>query len=94
MTETVVNLGDEVTDPITGFKGTAVAITLWMYGCRRVVIQPKGVDKEGKVFADMAFDEPQLKVTKRANVPAKVQKLRTATGGPRPNVHGRAELKK
>lgn len=94
MSETVVNLGDQVTDPVTGFKGTAVAVTTWMYGCRRITIQPKGVDKEGKVFPDMAFDEPQLTVTKRANVPVKVQKLRQVTGGPRPNVGARAEIKK
>lgn len=84
MTEVVAELGDQVSDPITGFKGTAVAITIWMFGCRRVTIQPKGLNKDGDVFDCQSFDEPGLKITKRANVPAKIQKLRRVNGGPRP----------
>ena len=92
MDETVVDFGDQVTDPLTGFKGTVVAITQWMYGCRRITIRPKGLDKAGKTIESISVDEPGLKVTKRANVPAAVKKRRAATGGPRPEVH-RAEIK-
>jgi len=46
------------------------------------------------MFDVQAFDEPQLKVTKRANTPVKVVKLREANGGPRPNVGKRAEIKR
>ncbi len=92
MDKTIVEFGDQVTDPLTGFKGTVVAITQWMYGCRRITIQPKGLDKDGKTIEALAFDEPGLKVTKRANVPAVVKERRAATGGPRPEVH-RAEIK-
>lgn len=94
MTKTVVELGDKVRDPITGFKGTAVAVTQWLFGCRRISIQPEGLDKDGDMFAVQAFDEPQLKVTKRANTPAKVVALRRAEGGPRPNVGQKAEIKR
>ena len=92
MTETTVELGDRVSDPITGFKGTAIAITQWMYGCRRITIQPTGVNKDGEIFGSEAFDEPSLKVTKRANTPAAVKKSRATNGGPRPEVR-RAEIK-
>lgn len=84
MKETKVNFGDQVSDPITGFKGIVVAITQWMYGCRRITVQPKGLGKEGKVLDCHEFDEPSLKVIKAANVPTKVARKRAETGGPRP----------
>ncbi len=84
MSETTVDFGDQVIDPITGFKGTVIAITQWMYGCRRVTLQPKGLNKDGETFEAQQFDEPQLKVTKAANTSASVKKRRAATGGPRP----------
>ena len=92
MDNTIVDFGDQVTDPCTGFKGTVVAITQWLYGCRRITIQPKGLDQDGKTIEALTFDEPGLKVTKRANVPVAVKKRRAATGGPRPEVR-RAEIK-
>ena len=84
MKETTVDFGDQVTDPMTGFKGTVIAITQWMYGCRRVTIQPKGLNKDGEIFEAQQFDEPQLKVTKAAKTPPAVRKKRAKTGGPRP----------
>lgn len=63
-----VELGDQVRDPITGFKGTAIARTSWLHGCVRILVQPKG-NKEGtKVEEAQNFDEPQLEVTKRARL--------------------------
>jgi len=88
-TETKVDFGDQVTDPMTGFKGTVIAITQWMYGCRRVTVQPKGIDKDGKLFDTAQFDEPQLKITKAAKTPVAVKKKRAATGGPRPEIKQR-----
>lgn len=84
--ETVVNLGDIAQDPVTGFKGTAICITVWQFGCRRITLQPKGLDKDGKVYESDSFDEPSLKIIKRANVTKAVQKKRRATGGPRPTI--------
>ena len=92
MTETKVDFGDKVIDSITGFKGTVVAITQWLYGCRRITVQPSGINKDGFIFDTQAFDEPSLKVTKRANTPVAVKKLRAVNGGPRPEVR-RAAIK-
>jgi len=61
-----VNLGDEVLDPISGYKGTALGITMWLYGCERITVQMKGTDSEGNLYPTQSFDEPQLKVTKKA----------------------------
>lgn len=92
MSETVVDFGDKVTDSVTGFKGTVVAITQWLYGCRRITVQPHGLNKDGEIFDTQAFDEPSLKVTKRANTPVAVKKLRAVKGGPRPEI-SRPEIK-
>ncbi len=94
MKEVVVDIGDQVVDPVTGFKGTVVALTTWMFGCRRITVQPKGVDREGKIFDSCAFDEPGLKITKHANVPATVKKKRLNKGGPRPNVGQRQVIER
>lgn len=73
---TKVNLGDEVKDKVTGFKGIVVAITEWLYGCRRVTVQPPA-GKDGKVPEGMSFDEPSVDVIKTA----KVQSASQHTGG-------------
>jgi len=94
MTETTVDFGDQVSDPMTGFKGTVVAITQWMYGCRRITVQPKGINNDGEIYDVCQFDEPQLKVTKAAKTSAAVKKKRAATGGPRPQERRREITKR
>jgi hypothetical protein len=70
-----IELGDRVKDKISGLKGIAVAITQWLYGCRRVTIQPEEL-KDGKPVDNFTADEPQLDVVKKGvlglNVMAKV----------------------
>lgn len=74
-----IKLGDEVQDTITGFKGIAVARTTWIAGCDRINVQPKGVDKDGKLFETCSFDEPLLKILKHK----KIKEGDHSTGGPR-----------
>ena len=45
--ETKVTFGKLYTDKSSGFKGVAVAISKWQFGCIRVALQPK-VGKDGK----------------------------------------------
>lgn len=71
-----VNLGDEVQDIVTGFKGIAIARTEWLYGCARITIQPP-VGKDGKVSDNCTFDEPAIKVLKSG----KVKPASNNTGG-------------
>ncbi len=66
----MINLGDKVKDTVTGFMGIAVGITRWLHGCNRVIVQPEGLTKEGKIFENQSFDEPQLKVLKAKTVKA------------------------
>lgn len=76
-----VQLGQECKDVVTGFKGTVVAITEWLNGCRRVTLQPK-IGKDGKIPDNHTFDEPQLEVSGPGV--AKTIKRNTETGGPLP----------
>ena len=75
-----IELGDEVVDQVTGFKGIAVARTVWLSGCIRITIQPKGVDKDGKTFNTEGFDQEQLKVLKKNVIAARPP----LTNGPMP----------
>ena len=63
-----VNLGDKVKDSVTGFTGIAIGRTTWLHGCDRITVQPEGVSKDGKVFENNSFDEPQLIVLKTKKI--------------------------
>lgn len=74
-----INVGDTAKDTITGFEGVVVARTEWLNGCARLTIQPRGLDKDGKVMDSNTFDEAQLQL-----VAAKNHEAKRDTGGPRP----------
>lgn len=61
----MAKLGDVVKDRITGYKGTVVAKTLWLYGCIRVGVQSKRM-KDGKPVEAQWFDEGQVDVLSKA----------------------------
>ena len=75
-----IELGDEVKHRYTGFKGTATAYTDYISGCRRITITPK-VKKDGTLGDSMAFDEPEIDITKKKRV-----KRQNETGGFQPSV--------
>jgi hypothetical protein len=58
-------LGDTVRDVYTGFQGTALARTDWLYGCTRILVEPTKLTKEGAVAANVEFDEQRLVGVKR-----------------------------
>jgi len=57
----MINLGDEVIDTVSGFKGVAISSHHYLNGCTIITIQPK-ISKDGKLPEAQAFDEPQLKI--------------------------------
>ena len=82
---TTIKLGDKVKDVYSGFEGTAVARTVWLYGCSRITIAPDKVGKDGKVMDSYTFDEPQVKVVKaRKPVDTTARKTTRKLGGPKP----------
>lgn len=80
-TDFKIELGSEVVDKVTGFKGVVIGRTEWHYGCKRYTVQPKGTNKDGKMFEAASFDEDALKVTKK---PTSKKTTVKKTGGPQP----------
>lgn len=62
-----VKLGDLVRDTITDLEGIVVAITDWIYGCRRISVQPKTL-KDGRPVDNVCFDVDQLEILEAAAV--------------------------
>ena len=52
-----VKLGQIVRDRLTGYEGTVIAITNWLYGCTRITVQAEEL-KDGKPVDSHTFDEP------------------------------------
>ena len=84
-----IELGDIARDRLTGFEGVVVASTEWLYGCRRLTIQPQTL-KDGKPLDTATFDEPQVELVGEKferyadeNATAPANKAATS-GGPRP----------
>ena len=59
-TENLIKLGDKVKDRVSGFEGIAVGVYTYLYGCRRIGVQPCTLKEDGSVKALHAFDEHQL----------------------------------
>ena len=81
-TEQAVQLGDQVKDTITGLKGIVIGLCDYLYGCRRLVIQPS-IDKDGQYVESIWVDEPQVKVLRRAVVQASASQRKDRPAGPR-----------
>lgn len=55
-------MGQKAECLVTGFAGTIISITQYLYGVRRIGIQPP-IDKDGKVPESHDIDESQVKIT-------------------------------
>lgn len=87
----IIQLGDNVRDTITGFKGRVVGITDWLYQCRRLGLQASNLDKDGQPLSLQWFDELQCE-TIEAN--GGKSKDMDAKGGPMPIATRNKEPKK
>jgi hypothetical protein len=83
--ESTIKLGQEVLDPVSGYKGTVIGACEFINGCRRFGVQakydPKALIKDS--LTSIWFNEFQLKVTK--DIPKEeTKKLETSQkkGGP------------
>jgi hypothetical protein len=57
-----IELGSKVEDIITGLEGIAICRLVYLNGCERYEVQPRGVTKDGVVKESKWFDLQQLKV--------------------------------
>lgn len=67
MSEFKFNLGDEVKDEITGFKGIVICRSQWINNCNTYSVQSKSL-KDGIPQKSQYFDEPQLELLKAKQV--------------------------
>lgn len=79
-----IELGDRVKDRITNLKGIAIGVTNWLYGCKRIVVQPEEA-KDGKPAETFCVDAPQLEVLKKGVVSPPQA---APSPSPRPSRHG------
>jgi hypothetical protein len=76
-----IDLGAKVTCKITGYTGTVIGRTEWLYACRRYSIQAREL-KDGKPVDSICCDEDQLEIVEE---PA-VKHVMKNTGGPTDSV--------
>lgn len=74
----LIALGDEAKDNISGFSGVVTGFTEWLNGCRRYMLTPKKLDKEGKLRDAQWFDDVQVVLVKAMSTPKAAP-----AGGPR-----------
>lgn len=72
-----LELGAKVRCRITGYAGTIIGRTEWLYACRRYVVQAREL-KDGKPVEAINCDEDQLEVLEE---PAELHVMKD-TGGP------------
>ena len=78
----IVHLGDNVRDTVTGLRGIVIGVVEYLYGCRRLVVQPL-VDKDGKYVEAVYVDEPQVVVLQQVKVKASAKQRKQRPSGPR-----------
>lgn len=76
-----VTLGKEYKDSISGFSGIAIARTMYLYNCVRVMLSPTKLKTDGDFLPDAWFDEPVL-IAVRSKKVIKTKKKQAVTGGP------------
>lgn len=62
-----IMLGDFVKDTVTGFSGVAMSDAEYMYNCRRILVQPRGL-KDGAVQGSEWFDDCQLEFVEKTGL--------------------------
>jgi hypothetical protein len=77
-----IERGDVIKDKITGIKGVVIAITHWLYGCDRLLVQSEEV-KDGKPTEPFNLDVKQVELVKKQRIKVEVpEPPKPRTGGP------------
>ena len=68
MAEKQIQMGDEVKDTLSGYQGIAAGFMRYLTGCDQILINPVGVDKEGKLRESHYFDVERVVVIEEQKV--------------------------
>lgn len=82
-----IKLGDYAIEPFSGFSGKVVAVTEWLTGCRRMTLQPAGLDDKGRPFERETFDEIEIEIVSKSE-----DKAPSDEGGPRDTIEKRSDV--
>lgn len=88
----MIKLGSKVRDKYTGFTGTAISRTEWLYGCARIAIEPTELH-EGKPIEAHYFDEQRVELVEE-QAPVIAKESTATTGGDRPAPRRSADPKR
>lgn len=87
-----IKFGSEVREIYTGFSGVASGRTEYLYGCTRILIEPRGLH-EGKPIEGVWFDEQRVEVVNEA-APTVSSDSSATSGGPQHDPPRRAVPKR
>ena len=62
-----ITLGDRIKDRLTGFSGICSGITEFLYGCRKLHVQPETLGKDGRIQDPEYIDEPRIELLRKKN---------------------------
>lgn len=75
-----ITLGERYKDRHSGYEGIAVGVTIYLYGCRHVLLESGQRDKDGKIEA-LWFEEERLEGVE----------VTSTKGGPMPHPPARTD---
>lgn len=82
-----IELGVTAKDKITGFEGVVTGHARYLTGCDQYVLNPAGLDKDGKLKESHWFDENRLELVKgKKKITIDTDKVR---GGPQRDCPGK-----
>lgn len=84
-----IALGSKVRDMISGFSGIAVAHSVYLYGCERILIEPDRLDDKGAMIEGQWIDEQRVEVTEQSERPMSLVSSATSGGPQRDAPKGR-----
>ncbi len=79
--KTIIGFGDKVEDSITKFSGIVVGKATFLYGCKRILIEKDGLNKEGGADEPLWFDEQRVVLVEEKQPPVSKQSS-SKIGGP------------
>ena len=88
-----VKLGLTYKDSISGFVGIAIARTVYLYGCERVLLSPTKLKKDGDFLSDCWLDEAQVVKVKATKTPTK-RAVKKNPAGPRTSPSRRSDARR
>lgn len=80
----MVKLGDKIADRISGIEGICTGRAEYLYGCKQVLLAPRGMTKDGEPRDAKWYDEDRVSVIEN-DAEARPASADERAGGPQSN---------